>query len=144
MYRRNDIKGKKGFMNKEKLYIEHELKSRSENIIWSLISTETGLQKWIADNVVEADGKMTFMWGEEWDIHEKRTSVIVERVKNSHIRFHWDDEDDEAYWEMRMAYSDLTNDYILQITDFAVADDMDVLRSIWDHNFEALHRSTGL
>ena len=144
MYRRNDIKGKKGFMNKEKLYIEHELKSRSENIIWSLISTETGLQKWIADNVVEADGKMTFMWGEEWDIHEKRTSVIVERVKNSHIRFHWDDEDDEAYWEMRMAYSDLTNDYILQITDYAVADDMDVLRSIWDHNFEALHRSTGL
>ncbi len=144
MYRRNDIKGKKGFMNKEKLYIEHELKSRSENIIWSLISTETGLQKWIADNVVEADGKMTFMWGEEWAIHEKRTSVIVERVKNSHIRFHWDDEDDEAYWEMRMAYSDLTNDYILQITDFAVADDMDVLRSIWDHNFEALHRSTGL
>ena len=144
MYRRNDIKGKKCFMNKEKLYIEHELKSRSENIIWSLISTETGLQKWIADNVVEADGKMTFMWGEEWDIHEKRTSVIVERVKNSHIRFHWDDEDDEAYWEMRMAYSDLTNDYILQITDFAVADDMDVLRSIWDHNFEALHRSTGL
>lgn len=131
-------------MIKEKLYIEHELKSRSENIIWQLISTETGLQKWIADGVSELNGRMTFTWGQDWAIHEQRTSIIVERVKNSHIRFHWDDEDDELYWEMRMAYSDLTNDYILQITDFAEPDDMDVLRSIWDHNFEALHRATGL
>lgn len=131
-------------MTKDKLYIEHELKSRSENIIWQLISTETGLQNWIADSVSEQEGKITFTWGQDWAIHEQRTAIIVERVKNSHIRFHWEDEDDDFYWEMRMVYSDLTNDYILQVTDFAEPDDMEILKSIWDKNFETLYRVTGL
>lgn len=131
-------------MNKEKLYLERELKSRSENIIWSLISTESGLQKWIADNVSEDGDYMTFIWGDEWTTHEKRTARILSRVKNSHLRLHWEDDEEGTYWEFRMAYSDLTNDYILQITDFADAEDMDALRAIWEQNFEELHRSTGL
>ena len=43
-----------------------------------------------------------------------------------------------------MVKSDLTNDYLLEITDFALAEDVESLRDIWDQNYEELHRNTGL
>ena len=57
----------------------------------------------------------------------------------------WQDEENpEAYWEIKMAKSELTNDYILEVTDYALPEDMDDLKDIWQQNFEELHRSTGL
>ncbi|MBQ6680876.1 MAG: SRPBCC domain-containing protein [Prevotella sp.] len=132
-------------MKKQKLAFEYALRSNSENIIWALISTESGLHKWIAD-MVESDGdSFTFTWGDPDHEHETRRATIEELVKNSHIRLRWDDdEDEEAYWEIRMVKSDLTNDYLLEITDFALAEDVESLRDIWDQNYEELHRNTGL
>ena len=67
----------KAIMKKTKIKIEHELKSNSPNIIWKLISTDTGLAKWIADYVFEVDGILTFRWGEEWSHHETRRARIM-------------------------------------------------------------------
>lgn len=38
-------------MSIKKIEIEHQLKSTSRNIVWQLIGTADGLQKWIADKV---------------------------------------------------------------------------------------------
>ena len=38
-------------MEKNKITVEHLLNSTSKNIIWQLIGTDSGLQKWIADSV---------------------------------------------------------------------------------------------
>jgi uncharacterized protein YndB with AHSA1/START domain len=132
-------------MKKQKISLEFELQSNSENIIWALISTDSGLQKWIAD-VVETDGdSFTFTWGDPDYEHETRRAIIEELVKNSHIRMRWDDDPDEdAYWEIKMVRSDLTNDYLLEITDYAFSEDIDSLNDIWEQNFEELHRNTGL
>lgn len=132
-------------MKKQKLSLEYELRSNSENIIWSLISTESGLRKWIADKVEADEGSFTFTWGDPDYEHETRRAMIEEVVKNSHIRMRWDDDtDDEAYWEIKMVKSDLTNDFLLEITDFAYADDFESLKDIWNQNYEELHRNTGL
>ena len=132
-------------MNKQKLELEYVLRSNSENIIWNTISTAGGLQKWIADEVTEKGDKLTFTWGDIYRHHETRSATILKCVKNKYIRMRWDDElTPEAYMEMRMSKSELTNDYILSITDYANAEDLDSLRDIWDQNFEELHRNTGL
>lgn len=132
-------------MNKQKLELEFELHSNSENIIWNIISSPEGLQKWIADEV-QADGnKLTFTWGDVYKHHEMRTATILKRVKNKFIRLRWDDElTPEAYIEMSISKSELTNDYMLSIVDYAHAEDLDSLRTIWEQNFEELHRNTGL
>ncbi|MBQ7420639.1 MAG: hypothetical protein IJV27_00605 [Prevotella sp.] len=132
-------------MKKQKLSLEYELKSNSENIIWSLISTESGLNKWLADVVEADDDSLTFTWGDPMKEHETRRATVEELVKGSHIRLRWDDDEDkEAFWEIKMVKSDLTNDYLLEITDFAWADEEDSLRDIWNQNYEQLHRNTGL
>ncbi len=132
-------------MKKQKIYIERDVNCKSENIIWRIISTDGGLQKWLADNVQERDGQFTFTWGEEWGNHEQRTATVVSMKKNKYIRMRWDDETDpEAYLELAMSKNDITGDFVLHITDFAAEDDVDSLMSIWDQNFEELHRNSGL
>lgn len=135
----------KKVMKKQKIIIERELKSNSENIIWALISTEGGLAKWVADDVTETEKQITFRWGEEWSHHEIHVANIIKKVKNDHLRLRWEDEtDDDAYLEFRMEKNDLTNDYMLYVTDFALPEDLDSLRAMWDQNFEQLRQSSGL
>jgi len=132
-------------MTKQKIHIEKELKSSSKPIIWNLISTPEGLSKWVADSVERVGEELQFTWGDPEGRHEIRLASAIERVKHSHFRFRWTDEDDpEAYVELRMEWSDVTGDFILGIIDFAEADEADTLRDLWEGDLERLHRSTGL
>ena len=132
-------------MNKRQITIENILNSTSPNIIWGIISTEGGLKKWLADDVTMEDDVFTFTWGETWSHHEIRKARILEKVKNSHIRLRWEDEtDDEAYLELRMKRNEITDDYVLHITDYALPEDVDSIYSLWDINLDQLHQSSGL
>lgn len=132
-------------MNKKKVNIEHELKCRSERIIWPLISTSAGLAKWMADDVSANGDVLTFTWGELWSHHEVRKARIITKTEPFLVRLRWEDETDEdAYWELKIEKGDITDDFILVITDFAPEGDTDTLEDIWAANLEQLHRSTGL
>ena len=131
-------------MDKQKINIERELRCKSANIIWPLLSTPEGLAKWIADEVKRNDDTLTFTWGEVWRHHEIRNATIIEEEKGDHIRYAWENDEPEAYWELRIEKSDITNDYILIITDHALPEDIDSLKDIWESNLEQLHHSTGL
>ena len=130
----------------QKITIEYPTSTKSSKIVWDMISNAAGLQKWLADQVVEADDSMTFTWGHPWTERDTKTSRILEKEKMNYIRLLWDYHEDtpEAYWEIRIAESDLTGMLSLQITDFAADDDEEAdLRGIWDDNFERLHRVSG-
>ena len=130
----------------QKLTLEYPLSTKSTRLVWDMISNAAGLQKWLADQVVEAEDSMTFTWGHPWTERDTKTSRILEKEKMNYIRLLWDYHEDtpEAYWEIRIAESDLTGMLSLQITDFAADDDEEEdLRGIWDDNFERLHRVSG-
>ena len=130
----------------QKLTLEYPLSTKSTRLVWDMISNAAGLQKWLADQVVEAEDSMTFTWGHPWTERDTKTSRILEKEKMNYIRMLWDYHEDtpEAYWEIRIAESDLTGMLSLQITDFAADDDEEEdLRGIWDDNFERLHRVSG-
>ena len=132
----------------QKLTIEYPLSTTSPKIVWDMISNAAGLQKWLADKVVEEEGDtMTFTWGHPWTERDTKQSRILDIAKYDHIRLMWDYHEDtpEAYWEMRIEQSDLTGQLSLCITDFAADDDeANDLRGIWDDNLERLHRVSGL
>ena len=132
-------------MTKKKVYIEHVLNSSSKNLIWSLISTASGLERWMADEVTEKNGELTFRWGETWTHHDIHTAYIIEKVKETSMRFKWDTDDDpDSYVELGMMKSDLTGYYTLTITDFAYEEDVESMEDLWAEDLERLHRSTGL
>ena len=103
-------------MKKKRIDIEYPLSSRQTDIVWRLISTDHGLGRWLADEVNEDNG-----------------------------RFRWVEEDDpQAFWEMRIGRSELTGDLCLCVIDYAPEDEVDDLRSLWDDNMERLHMTSGL
>ncbi len=132
-------------MSKQIVTLEYELNTRSSSIIWHLISTIDGLSSWLADNVEQNGDTITFTWGEVWTHHEIRSANIISFEKNKHIRFKWnDDEDEEDYWEMKIGQSKETDDYMLLITDFADNDDVEGIMDIWNNNMDRLRRASGI
>ena len=130
---------------KQKLVLEYPLNARKPDILWSLMSTDHGLERWIADRVIEKDGILELTWGDLWGDHHTLYARIEDRQKNSHIRLRWTDEPDpDAYWEMRIGRSELTEQVCLCVTDYTYAEDLDDLHDLWDGNLERLHRSSGL
>ena len=127
-----------------KIELEYELKTRSGSAVWTLISTPIGMMKWLADEVTLEGETATFVWGDPLREHDTHTATVIEMVKNSYIRLHWDSSDSDAYWEIRMFHSEIAGNYHLAVTDFTEDDEPEDLVRIWDQNIERLHRITGV
>ena len=131
---------------KQRLNIEYPLRTKSPNIVWEQISTAHGLERWLADHIEELDDDVIALtWGEVWTEHHTLEAKILERQKNNLIRLQWVNEDDpEAYWEMRIGKSELTDELCLYVTDYALPEDVEDLHDLWDGNMERLHQVSGL
>ncbi len=127
-------------MKKEKIHLEYLLNATSKNIIWAAISTPLGLEDWFADKVDLRDKNVTFYWGKT----EERQAEIIAIRAYSYIRFRWLDEVGERYYfELKMTNNELTNDYVLEITDFAEPDEVEDLKELWDSQIDTLRRTCG-
>lgn len=128
-------------MGKEKIHMEYMLKAGSPNIVWSIISTPSGLETWFADKVSVKDKTYTFQWGKT----EKREAEVTNIRSNTFIRFHWlDDEEKRSYFELRLIYNELTEDMMLEVTDWAEPDEIEDMKDLWDSEIEKMKRVSGL
>ena len=90
---------------------------------------------------VQSDDKtVTFFWGKT----EKRDAEIIAVRAYSFIRFRWlDDENEREYFELKMTNNELTNDFVLEITDFADIDEVGDSRELWESQVDTLRRTCG-
>ncbi len=127
-------------MKREKIHLEYLLNATSKNILWSAISTPSGLEDWFADKVISNDKTVEFHWGKV----EKREADIIAIRSYSFIRFRWLDDDNERdYFELKMNYNELTGDYILEVTDFAEPEEALDMRELWESQVGKLRRTCG-
>ena len=128
-------------MKKTKVRMEYMLKGGSSSIVWSIISTPSGLETWFADKVNAEDKIFTFRWGKT----ESRQAEVVGIRTNSYIRFHWmDDEERKSYFELKVNYNELTEDLMLEVIDFAYPDEIEDVKDLWESDIEKLKRVCGL
>ena len=117
------------------------LKGGSGNVIWSIISTPSGLETWFADKVTAKEKVYTFQWGKA----ETRQAEVVHCRTNQFIRFHWlDDEEKKSYFELKIVYNELTEDLMLEVIDFADSTETDDAKDLWNSDIEKLKRVSGL
>lgn len=132
-------------MNKTKITIERALRSRTESIIWKLISTPAGLSRWIAEEVRQEGNLLVFTWGKTGQVYETRQADIIEVVKNLSFRFRWQDEEDpEAYTELKLTRIGVTDDFAILITDYSDPDDIQDMTYMWNHDLDRLQYKTGI
>lgn len=126
-------------MNKEKFSIEYPMKG-SAAMLWRYIGTAAGLSPWFADRVEAAGKSFIFHWGKT----EQRTAHIITQRNGVYVKLRWDDEAPHTFFEMRIAYNELTREHTLEITDFAEKGEIDDQKDLWDSQIEALRRLSGM
>lgn len=99
----------------------------SPHILFEFLSTPAGLQEWFADEVNQrGDDSYYFTWNGATD-----EADLVEKVEEEFVRFRWDYYDENEFFEFRIIQSDVTNETILQITDFADKTDVKDAQQLW-------------
>lgn len=114
------------------------MKSTPVTMLWNYISTENGLKQWFADDVQIIDRQYIFKWkGYSQEAH------MVGMRKGLAIKLQWTDAPVKTYFEMRILTSEMTENTVLQVIDFAPNDEIEESQDLWRSQIDTLRRVTG-
>jgi len=110
----------------------------SPAVLFSRISTPSGLAEWFADNV-KVEGKIfTFIWG---DTEQKARIMTI--IPNDSIRFRWMDMEPDYEFGFNIMQDELTGDVALVVTDHTDDDDAEDARNLWSSQVAKLKQMIG-
>ena len=110
----------------------------SPAILYTFITTPSCLVRWFCDEVDINDDVYTFSWqGAE------ENAEMIDDIEEERIKFQWEDADEGEYLEFRMYKSDVTNETILEITDYCDADEVEDQKQLWTSQIEKMRVETG-
>lgn len=125
-------------ISKKQLYtLEYPVRC-SPTILYDFLSNPSGLQEWFADKVDERDGVYSFSWNGSED-----TAELLDHEEEKFIRFHWSHAPPEEYFEFRIEKSEVTNQTILVIKDFADKKEIKDQSRLWGHQVKELFHRLG-
>ena len=125
-------------MDKIKVELEY-IMNTSPNILFTCLSTPSGLSEWFADNVNSRGENFIFIW----DDSEESANLVSKKMPEK-IRFQWmDDEDTDYYFELRIQFDEITKDVSLIVTDFAEDDEVEESKMLWTNQVKDLKKVLG-
>ena len=122
---------------KVKFEIEFVIQS-SPQLLYTYLSTPSGLSEWFADNVNSRGEKFYFIWDES-----EEEAKLLKRKSEEFVKFRWTEEEDDYFFEMRIIVDEITSDVSLFITDFAEEDEVDEAKMLWTNQVSSLKQVLG-
>lgn len=113
----------------------------SPQLLYQYISTPSGLQEWFADIVNSRGEFFTF----EWDDTEENARLASKKTGEK-VKFKWIDEnkkDTEYYFELRILEDEITKDVSLMVVDFAIEEELDESKQLWENQVSDLKHVIG-
>lgn len=125
-------------MERVKITLEFLFRA-SPTILYQFLTTPSCLIRWFCDEVDIQGDTYIFVWeGSEQE------AELIDDIEEELVRFRWDDADDAAeYLEFKISKSDVTDETILEITDFCDDDEIDDQKQLWQTQIERLRKETG-
>ena len=121
----------------KEIRLEFFLKT-SPAVLFSRISTPSGLAEWFADNVKEERKIFTFFWGES-----EQKAIILAMIPNESISFRWLDMGPGYEFGFNILQDELTGDVALIVTDNIDDDDVEDTRNLWCSQVSKLKQMIG-
>jgi uncharacterized protein YndB with AHSA1/START domain len=124
----------------EKIKYEMEIPIQvSPSLLYTYISTPSGLSEWYADNVNSRGENFEFIWD-----GAEENAVLLLKKNGERIKFRWDvDVDTDYYFELRIQVDEITKDVSLMITDFADEDEVEEGKMLWENMVSELKQILG-
>ena len=107
-------------------------------ILYEFLASPAGLQEWFADRVDDRDNIFSFTWNGTIEKAE-----VLEKEQDKFIRFHWLHAPKEEFFEFKIEKSEVTNQTILVIKDFAEKKDIKDQSSLCDYQVKELFHRLG-
>jgi uncharacterized protein YndB with AHSA1/START domain len=125
-------------MSKKQLFtLEYPVRC-SPNILWDFLATSNGLQEWFADKVDDKEDIFTFTWNGNAEKAE-----VIDSEEDRYIRYHWLHTGKEEYFEFRIEKTEVSNQTILVIKDFAEKSEIKDQTQLWDYQVKELFHRLG-
>lgn len=123
--------------DKTKFEIEFVIQS-SPQLLYQYLATPSGLSEWFADNVNSRGELFLFIWD-----GTEEEAKLLKRKSDEFVRFAWEENEDDTYFEMRIIVDEITKDVSLFITDFAEEDEIDEAKMLWENQVSSLKQVLG-
>ncbi|MEO9891077.1 START-like domain-containing protein [Aurantibacter sp.] len=123
--------------DKIKFEIEFVIQS-SPQLLYTYLSTPSGLSEWFADNVNSRGEIFSFIWD-----GSEEEAKLLKRKSDDFVKFSWVENDDDSFFEMRIIVDEITKDVSLFITDFAEEDEVDEAKMLWENQVSSLKQILG-
>ena len=125
-------------MAREKYTVEFMIRS-SPAILFNFLTTPSGLTQWFSETCDVTED--VYIFG--WDGFEE-TAILEEYVEHDLVKYRWEDADDaDEFFQFEISKSEISNDTVLTVTDFAEDDEIEDQSLLWLSQLEQLSRSVG-
>ena len=105
----------------------------SPAILYTFLTTPACLVRWFCDGVDINTDVFTFTWD-----GADENAEMLDDIQEERVRFRWEDADEGEYLEFRMYKSGVTNETVLEITDFCDDDEVDSQMDLWNTQLKKL------
>lgn len=124
-------------MARKQFKLEYIIRS-SPAILYEFLAQPTNLAQWFCD-FCDSQGDI-FIFG--WNGSFQRARQ-VDMIEEEYVRYHWEETNKGEFFAFKVYKSEIADDTVLEITDFADAKEIKEQSFLWDKQVEDLKRAIG-
>ncbi|MFZ1704143.1 MAG: START-like domain-containing protein [Saprospiraceae bacterium] len=124
-------------MKRQKIDLEFIFRA-SPTIIYNFVTTPECLVRWYCEDVDILNDIYTFFWSANGEV-----AYMMDDIEEERVRYRWENADEGEYLEFRIYKADITNETILEITDFCDEDEVQETKDLWNSLMIEMKKETG-
>lgn len=124
-------------MARKQFTLEYIIRS-SPAILFEFVTQPSSLAQWFSDYCDSQGDIFIFGWNGSF---QRARQIEVE--DEDFVKYHWEDSAKGEYFMFRVYKSEIANDTVLEITDFAEAKEIKEQSFLWDKQIEDLKHTIG-
>ena len=124
-------------MARKKFTAEYIVRS-SPSILFEFLTQTSSLAQWFSDYCDSQGDIFIFGWGGSF-----QRARQLEVIDDEFVKYHWEGGNKDEFFSFRVYKSEISNDTILEITDFAEAKEIKEQTFLWDKQVDDLKHAIG-
>lgn len=125
-------------MDRVKFKVE-ELFKASPAMLFKFVTDAVSLSRWFCDEADVEGKRYAFTWAGSTEV-----AHLVDVDDDARARFLWEDADDKSeYFEFRMYRAGVSDQTVLEVTDYCDDDEVDDSKELWVSQLAKLRREIG-
>jgi uncharacterized protein YndB with AHSA1/START domain len=121
----------------KKIELEYQIRS-SPSVLFSRLSSASGLAEWFSDNVLVDGSKYTFIWGKT-----SQSAELLAIHQQESVKFRWLDSDENSEFEFYIVLGEIIEALSLIVVDHVEEEDEEDVVKMWDAAINRLRKAIG-